>query len=314
MTEPARGRSSPRREQALKYLSGLFAQARSSGKLRLRDITRLAQSAGVSRDTMWRAVVQLRDQGLIATRHRAGITVQPGSGGPARVIAPGSTQPKVFTQQWERVHARIAGDILAGAYAPDSRLPGAKQLLSRYATSHRTLRKALAGAAAEGYLAEDRRWFRVAVPRIPERRSEVVLVCRGETNDRAQSRNVELLRTLERACTGAGVHLRTMPYAFLPSGELVGPDGTGAVAPGSFGRDETLGFVVWTRGLHALGLPGFLRSLWSLGKPVAVLDENGTVDWAKAGLLSRLVRVFTLGLGSRCGERALPAAAGPGTP
>lgn len=92
---------------------------------------------------------------------------------------------------------------------------------------------------------------------------------------------------LESQCAQSGVDLRTIPVQYR--GEQIVPAG-GAPGFGDVVRGQTvLGFLVWTMGMSLAAALDLERRLSEHGKPVAVLDEDETLDRARlSGGRSRL--------------------------
>jgi DNA-binding LacI/PurR family transcriptional regulator len=65
---------------------------------------------------------------------------------------------------------------------------------------------------------------------------------------------------------------------------------------------DALGYMIWTIGLEQFNVPQIAQRLVQTGKPVAVLDEHGSLEYPAALLRRRELRVFSMSCSPQCGE------------
>jgi DNA-binding LacI/PurR family transcriptional regulator/DNA-binding GntR family transcriptional regulator len=145
----------------------------------LPSLESLARMAGVSRNTMWKALRIAKKSNLLSSERGGFITL--GSNIKKKPMPEGSPvstrdRHQVFIDKKE-IFER---DILDGVYAQQDALPGSKQLQSTYGVSAATLRKMARSLVADRLLTPYKRSFRVASP-APHRRikSRVILISEG---------------------------------------------------------------------------------------------------------------------------------------
>lgn len=293
----------PSQDRARRFVLALVRSARASGRTRLPTIAEMALQAGVSQNTMWKAVAGLRVEGVLLASQKRGIHVtdtrvadQPDAGGQDTP----SNGPHL--QKWEQVRERVREELRQRHFAPGAVLPAIKELRQRYGVCYRTLKKALESLTGSGLLEPYKKTYRV--PSLLEgRRHTVVLVSRGSWYGSMlwTPRSQENLRALESEGSRVGLRLAFENCSFSVMER-------NRAAPGHIaGRvrrrhREALGYLVWTLAMERAGIPDILEGLLPAGRPISVFDETGGVDYPRELLSHRQVRVFTASFSPRCGH------------
>jgi|GEM_PF-387902 len=257
----------PAVQRACEYLlrgiqGGLW---QSSGKLP--SLANLARACGVSRDSMHKAVVRLKKEGILSVIERGGIHLG-GFTATQAVVQP--------TLLWQRQRIRIERDINAGVYPPGSRLPSSGELQSRYQVSFRTLRKILEALNRDGMLEHKNRSYVVAQPERKSHQSRVLFICgdRPAIEDASpmNQRLVRFIDTVERECARQKISLGMM-YVDWKN------DDPGQIAQRIASYHEPLlGFIFnvhWYENLHPEKFNLLLRAAARMRLPVAVVDQVG---------------------------------------
>lgn len=244
---------------------------------RLPTIRHLATDSGVSVGAMWRAIGQLRREGILNARPRDGVRVvggEPLPRGSATHAERSQRGPK-----WQRVRDAIEADLAAGAFSVRGTLPPLKRLRSTYGACYATIRKAIDNLSGARAIVATPGGYRVAPPPHMRPSATIVLI--------AWVAGDVLLSVFEREAMEAGVRLRILPL--FPWDELLATlDRLCATRE----RDAFTGLALCLVG----GFPQQYREILSralpLGKPIAVLDQTGGAT--NTGLpANRLLRVFT---------------------
>jgi len=272
--------------RAYEHLRRAAEQASANGAERLPTIVSMADAAGVSPVTMWRAVHRLELEG--------GITASPGDGirltGPAANANDIVGKKRIASRKWQRLHDAILGELAAGAYSAGETLPPVKHLLARYGTSYRTLRKALLKLVDEGHVEPYRTTYRVP-HRFESRHSSTILAVESAVGR-------ETLGALDSECSRVGVRLRVT--SLERGGNHVRAL---AEARNGIGDEPLLGYIVTLQGWSSTMHREVLRTLVPAGLPVAFLDQTGGArNSALPG--GRLTRVFTIATSARPGFEA----------
>ncbi len=276
---------------------------RRQRRVRLPTIVTLARKAGVAPATMAKAVTRFRDAGVLSVSHGRGIRIADPTG---ELHPPAPPPGPLHGRKWQRLAHRVRSDILRGELGPGALLPSRKELGVKHGACVTTVRRALNQLAAEGFLAEDPQGFRVAGSRAQRRTADtVVLVARGDSFGEPSllsPRTRDHLRFLESVCNRAGLRLDIVTCYYVNT-DLQGLDTLQAMLRDSRTRDSLLGFIVWSMGINT-GFVGRVLSLMDAsGKPVACLDELGTIAQSLPAAPRRL-RVFSMASSSRAGEVA----------
>jgi len=153
-------------EKAVEFLTKYHASHPSEG--RMPPIRTLAQQAGVSFVTMWKAVGTMK-----------------ASGGMTRLLPPQTqtispeTGPSIQTLNllWRKVHLRLKRDILSGRFVHSDFLPSYKELQYQYSVSFRTLKKVINELSNEGMIKPGKKGY--VVPSLIASDSNAKIVALG---------------------------------------------------------------------------------------------------------------------------------------
>jgi DNA-binding GntR family transcriptional regulator len=274
---------------------------RDNGAL-LPSIGVLASQAGVSRMTMWKALLeQCRAGQLRQIGGRRGFAVVNDSrvAEHAETGTVAGTHEPIDTRR-ESVQHQILADITTGMYAPGMALPPHKSLSHRYGVSHAVLHESLRVLAERGVLVPHRRGYRVFRADCPIANASVNVIAASTDMQRlcaVGTRTTDFWRCLEREAVSAGIAIRF--WAYTPAGSL--RDSAGREWPSLRALEQdgpVLGHVLVPLGLNTRNRAGLYRMGISCRRPVALLDETPGTSAAHdtAGLPH--VAVFSLGFGS----------------
>ena len=118
--------STPAQNKALLFLHDLIEDLNRRAQRRLPRQIDLAKSAGVSQLAMWKAVQQLKKEGLLETNHRMGTRIAVSSDESAEHRTDSGSLGQSSVAKWRKTAQALYGDILAGRYTESEPLPPAK--------------------------------------------------------------------------------------------------------------------------------------------------------------------------------------------
>jgi DNA-binding LacI/PurR family transcriptional regulator/DNA-binding transcriptional regulator YhcF (GntR family) len=262
---------------------------------RLPSLAELAQTSGVSRMTMSRALDLLRQESLLHTR--------------GKLIICGATsarKPEAIRDgfAWERLKHRMGREILAGAVAQNELGPLNKTAL-KYGVSINTLKKALDKLVAENVLIREGRRY------LQKRKSHrayqpvIVLFYTGYYEELGTlisfRRDDQIVRCVERDCRKSGYAVRVEGYRYDAVDGFLETSATVKKIAGTTGfmlnlwdlKSETY----WQRWLD------LLHFLVTLKVPVVVIDQEGSLVFPASLLRCPNFRVLRIS-GIRAGEIA----------
>lgn len=300
----------PAQHKAADYLrecvrSGVFSEGQF-----LPSITRLASHAGVSRHSMWKALLCLKAEGLVSgdPGHKIRVAYAENTSTGDSLNSDSAVEPEALDTHaqfpWQRIRRELKKEILNGRLRPGAALPSVKELRNRFSTSFSTLKKALEALVSEELLVPQRRGY--SVPAVQTRRStaRITLIGLGDEKDNlVLGEHDELFwRLLELECSKAGVlidilliprkpeepdHLFTIPY-YLRQLE---------------NKEEVLGYI------YLINSPECIRKeifdqLLRYKKPVAVVDEEGGWPYEKYIPVRSRFRIFKTTISSEPGRHA----------
>jgi DNA-binding LacI/PurR family transcriptional regulator/DNA-binding transcriptional regulator YhcF (GntR family) len=270
-------------EVAVEFIRGLLGHIRNPG--RLPSIDSLAQSALVSRVTMWKALNLLREEGAICC---------PGGGRyfyPGAVFRQDDARTAVVSRtRWLRIRDKIERDISGGIYKRGEPLPSITRLQGIYGGSYVTLKKALLSLERAGVLREQGRGFVAAQFGSVKYRSTVCMVLPGDPSGSPQlyPRLQEMVASIEQQCARSNLALEPLAYHSRNRRPLASLMGSGKI---------DLGYIVWIGPYDSADIASFAEAVDLLcrsGKPVAVVDEIGDFSAAVSGSLAQGVKTYTL--------------------
>lgn len=262
-----------------------------TGTGRLPTVRQLAAKAGVCHVTMQKAVRALRREGTLHTRWGSGLFV-----GPVAATAREDTPAQSGTALARTVR-RLEHEIASGMYRSGGLLPLQKQLCASCGIGRDTARRAMQQLVARSVVRPEGGRYRVLSASRRPAMSGSVVVSRfglGRTSYSPASRHVDTAMAFENACIRANLSLSNVFYSFTGA-ELIarGPAKPPPYSPRDL--ESVMGFAVFTRGLHKLGLSQHLRTLLEYGKPVVVLDEDGLYASGRAVPRRKNLRIFPVG-------------------
>ncbi len=298
------GNRRPKVVKAREFVEALVQRYRGEGTTRLPRTRELALQAGVSAVTMWKALTELREQGLLTVQRGTGISIasRPDSAGPPPA-GPGEAACGTPLLKWQSALARVKRAVGGGTYVSGAMLPPVKQLMAKHGVSYRTMRKVLTALCADHTLERHGGGYRVPMLVSRHGTGEVVLIAGGDDAGRLGSYNPRTfahVHALEVACIQARTALHV--WTFDPdTGILHTPSKQPGTVEAVRFPQTTLGFVVFGVSLDD-HLPRLVNSLLSHCRPVALLDENGMVRMEELHVQSGRLKVFSMANRPTCGR------------
>ncbi|MBD3418677.1 MAG: GntR family transcriptional regulator [Chitinivibrionales bacterium] len=309
-------RSKPATNHACQYLAAGILSGDFKIGGRLPAIERLAAKAHVSVHSMWQAVKQLRDDGVLN-----------GSQGKPTVVAENCIEAcksiadsgRIHGESsaarrgsvgliWEGAVGRIKQDILNGIYPAGSTLPYFKQLQYAYGISYPTLRKALNELVDEQYLRIVNKRYEVPSYRTPHASAGIVVCGFGGSwqEDKGKIRlgqnGHELFRLLEAECSRSGILLHALSFTFQDNGVDVWEHYT-AHKTQFIANDSVLGYIYLANSYEESIDERILRIFAHIRKPIAILDDIGgwsLPPWLKS---NPYVQMFTVTISRLAADR-----------
>jgi DNA-binding LacI/PurR family transcriptional regulator/DNA-binding transcriptional regulator YhcF (GntR family) len=267
--------------------------ARQNPRERLPTSRALCSRLRCSARTLSAALASLRAGDAVRVVSRGGVFA--GEIAASVPVGPAGPRPR-HTVSWRRLRERIIADVATGTFAPGQQLPSAKQLCNRYGCCNRTLRAALASAAATKRVEAFRRGYRV--PSIPARHGGGAVVVIAATKlmgilGSLTPRTAELWHCIESECLRANVELILDQASAVDETFVAGFAHKGHVL---------LGCLVMTAYMRPGDISHLLHVLGSAPVPVALLDETGNTAAHRAATSNRQFRFFLLGTGPESGR------------
>ncbi len=273
-------RKSPLAQRAAESIVQTLRRKRVVPGQRLPSVSSLAVQADVSYATAWKAVQRLVKDGTLRRVSRKHLAVNRLSALPAEgqtTLAGASLMPQdpqpTARKAWQRIADSITHDLRTGRYGASADLPPAKQLCRLYATSYRTLRKAVDCLVEQRWLFVRGKGFGPVPLRATVSRSRIVVFCSGKRSGLLpRSRiTIEILDTVRRECRTAGIE-----SVILPIGEEFATHDRelGGVLNALQREPDVLGYVLLMDRPGA-GWDLLFRHVAGFGKPVAVADNSG---------------------------------------
>jgi DNA-binding FadR family transcriptional regulator len=254
----------------------------------------LARKAGVSTQAMCRAMARLKDQGII-TITRSGTFRGP----PAEALP----RHQATGRKWERVKERIRGDIYSGVHPEGQNLPETAELMKQYGVSRPTLRKTLEALVEEGALVSSRRDFRVPNVRAETSHACVLSISLEGMDDRPDLISEwaqQFTSNLLSQCRNHRVHMRAVGYKPQRPHQVFQDELRAAHE-----RENPIGYVIWSRAIPRDRLMKILQDLQPKKRPMAVLDDEGTLEIPSQISDNLRYKLFSIGTehaGSRTGS------------
>jgi len=276
--------------KAGKFLVDYFGKHSDAGPIGVKS---LAVQAGVSYQTMWEAVRRCKEQGML----RGGYRVS---------AADGKEQvenPPLIAAPMVRLKSRLIDDLLSGAITRGRNLHSVKELTARYATSPKTLRRALLAVESQGLIVRQGRHYSGLDHAATGRLSIVVLACPGGEGEgfALQQLEREFLTNFEAACGNAGVYLLLIGLGRgSDPGEFC--DALGAPLASMPAGQNIAGYLYLLHGPETFD-DTIMRRLTGTRKPVAVLDGAGIFPRDNRAYDTPRVRIFAASASEQPGQR-----------
>jgi DNA-binding LacI/PurR family transcriptional regulator/DNA-binding transcriptional regulator YhcF (GntR family) len=296
--------------KALSFLSSQIEKGRFKQGENLGSIDKLAQQAGVSRVTMWKALGKLNSLGIIEGSR--GVPFSFVAHMPAKIDALlGSSELKraepaeeKSQRAWESLAGAIKQDIINGLYPPGTSLPSSKELQNTYGACFRTLKRALDYLAAQKAIVRRKRGYAVtALATARSKGSRIVLVGHGRGR---KSGRISLdvggeffIRNLESDCARAGIRLETVTY-YVRDNEIETMDESAEHTWRSIDNDAVLGYIF----LKVVDEEAYVQVLARLAhfkKPVAIMTHDTDIKLPPSAS-SRYFTIFMSSGAHRPGE------------
>jgi DNA-binding LacI/PurR family transcriptional regulator/DNA-binding GntR family transcriptional regulator len=276
---------------------GYLRDALGSGAWRAGDtlpsLAALAAGAGVSRNTMWKAVGVLGRDKTLTIMPRGRIF----AGAPRRAPAP-VTPPKF----WQLKRNAITNDLLSGRFQFEPSFPSQKELCIRYAISYGTLRKILGTLVDAGLL--DRRGRSFGLPEVKKRRARSTLVVFSLVTasfERVVSeapgtavireRMKKFVDAIEKICAQSGFLVR---FVSVSSREA---EPNLRIISASRNDPTIAGYLInlWVLDQQQKRHVDYIRTLAIHRRPIAVFDNTAALAMDPPALMNRNVAIFTMG-------------------
>jgi DNA-binding LacI/PurR family transcriptional regulator/DNA-binding transcriptional regulator YhcF (GntR family) len=252
----------------------------------------LAQSCGVSRATVWKAVARLKRESLLHTMERGSIIA-----GPAGIPRYDS---RLEGQAWERVRAQLGQEILSGHFTEEE-LPPVSKLSLKYGTAIDTLKKALRQLVREGLLVRRGRGYQPVVNSLRRHPPVIALISGGDRNRGIAiiGHDEALVGGFERECLRLGCRPQCEAFDHHTAAGLI------EISAIVKGIDNLAGCIInmWDSGIKTyqqrwLDLVMFLADRKI---PVIITDQAGNLAFPDWLLRHENVRVLRIS-GIRAGE------------
>jgi DNA-binding GntR family transcriptional regulator len=237
----------------------------------------LAQSAGVSRFTMWKAVQQLKLANVLVT-HR---------GGAIRVKGEAESLNQ-FRHQY--IAAKISESILNGEYLPGSTLPPTAKLQAHFSACYTTVHRALHTLVTQKKLL--RAGSRYIVPRLQTPGSALSVVFITENMESANLGLVDTIYQAEQLANKMGIHLAPQVFNLSSNADIRELQKT-------VHRSTIAGFILDFWGLGGTSREKQFNSLLSMlyaeKKPLAIIDHVNALALSEPYRSSGRIRVVPIG-------------------
>jgi DNA-binding transcriptional regulator YhcF (GntR family) len=175
---------------------------------RLPALGTLASMAGVSRNSMWKALGPLKDDNTLTVI----------KGGKILVAMPNAYQLKnssIPLKRWESKRNRLAQDIINGKYSGTGQLPIFKDLMIEYGVCKATLKKILDSLISNKIVLADKKSLIIPCLKAARFRSTIVVLSRPVSTFSSvvvvAQRMQKLFDALETECMRAGFNLEFVP-------------------------------------------------------------------------------------------------------
>ena len=282
--------------RARTYLANLSLQ--DNDNFRLPPIRSLASSAGVSFVTMWKAIQQLKREGVIKIdtggnnrpkiNEKNSFSIQEGTVSDFVSRSPAT----ISTGSWRRIAEQLYRDVVSGRYPGGEKLPSCKELQRTYGVSFATLKKALSTLIDEEIVEPHTSGYYIPSLTGSTGHSRIVAIACGWEDGKIwiDHQDKSYFRALESECIRMNIQLDVIVYfrsndrlRFIHSASKIDYDL----------NDQTiLGYIFIVANLDSAP-EEVLERLVALRRNVAVLDVVGGWKVPRSAQGSRLVQLFT---------------------
>ncbi len=223
---------------------------------RLPPLKDLAGMAGVSKNSMWKAVEILKKEGVLNPYRKKGIFL-----GPHPVHA-SAGQP--VAMKWQTTLNRLKADILEGVFRNSRYLPSSKVMEGQYGVSQKTLKKAIEYLTREGYLDHTKSRLEIRKSQ-PTSTQNIVTIILAEEYPLFSLlvKGWDLITTLEKECRQKNLTFVKYQYAGLK-----------AFKEKFTIRPECVGYIVWTIGMFEDRQESLILELQKDCKPIISIGER----------------------------------------
>jgi DNA-binding transcriptional regulator YhcF (GntR family) len=280
---------SPAVQKAIDYITTRLEKCEWTAGDKLPTVNDLAGMVGVSRGTMWKAIVFLKRQGMIWARKGGHLYAGHGD----EQSTPG---PHILrTHSWEAKRIQFEQDLLKGMFPANRPLPAIGELQTRYGASYRTMRKLLNSLIADGLLMASNKKFHL--PRSLSRPFNESVCLLWEGKDYAlrprSVREQRFIEALQNECAHSDRKLTFLGF------DLYAPSWTATIRDQLRRHESVAGFIVRLISLWDISAQdryiGLLMELSLTQKPIAILDELGTFALPAPLATNRLIKIFRIG-------------------
>jgi DNA-binding transcriptional regulator YhcF (GntR family) len=285
-------------QNAVHFVEQNMGQGKWQPGALLPSLAELALMAGVSSNTMWKAMEILKERRLVIARK--GCRSRAAGGNNADVVE----KPAQHRSAPDRVGRMIEHDILNGRYHRGAPLASVKELQSKYGACHTTVRKALENLCRHGIIVPYKKGFQI--PRIEKSqyRNSICLVWEVDSHEEFKNRSErenQIIDTLERECAQAGIALHFIKF------NLDNPEVVGEVFKRLKMQGSAIGFFLHPIAYAHSALINrryaeLIARCAVLERPIAVIDELGLFKPAGSAGLTSPCRVFPA-VGPNAGKR-----------
>ena len=267
-------------QMAVEYIKKSIQNGEFLQEEYLPAVSALASKADVSYYTMWKALKEFRQKGIISGGTR-GKRLRLISAKPFNDSKEPAHQPPGVLRQneisfpkyaWQRLQERIDRDVLQGVFFPGKPLPTFKELQYRYNTSYRTLRKSLHALREQGILEPYKCGYRVT-DHVSRSSENVVVVLRLGPYDNFGIFGRKVLECIEQESYNRRLVLKNFLYN-SDNDRLCFFDPNNRTYDAIPDTDKVSAYILLDISLHR-EWHEVIRYLNSLKKPVAVFDLTG---------------------------------------
>ncbi|MBD3322427.1 MAG: GntR family transcriptional regulator [Chitinivibrionales bacterium] len=275
--------TSPALKKALQAVKLLLSQSIQDNTLKLPPVAAMAEQAQVALTTMSKAVKYYKHIGAISCIPGHGIyaNLPPENGYSDRAetaIPVSGTYPAHHL--WQRIKQDLEAKILNGVIPPGQPLPSYKELQSTYSTSFATLKKALAGLAADGVITPFKRGYMVpSIGRDTAISGSFVLVEPGYDFGKmtlAEGLDEEIFQLLEKECAKQNIRLDIIGL-HREAGEVIPIDVASDNETSIRDKEDILGYIYKAK-IDFQPFHQIIPTLFHFRKPLAVLDMLGNFE------------------------------------